>query len=151
MRQAWPAVLERVKQERRYTWMVLSNNAELLEARGDTITLGFTNAGARESFLSGGSGNVLATALAEVTKTHWRINAIMAGTAPQAAPAAPAAAPQPLTRPPLSQTVYAEDDSVSVDDADASPDDEDIIDADAAALLSSALGAELIAEEDEDV
>jgi len=159
LRQAWPAVLDRVKQDRRYAWMLLSNNSELIDAQGDTITLGFTNTGARESFMSGGTGNVLASALAAVTNSHWRINAIMAGTEPQPNRTPPVDARPPATRPPAArplapQTVYAEDDSVNSAeplDSEVSPDDEDIIDGDTAALLSSALGAELIAEEEEDV
>ncbi|MCL2654056.1 MAG: DNA polymerase III subunit gamma and tau, partial [Propionibacteriaceae bacterium] len=67
MKAAWPAVLERVLQARRFAWILLSQNAEPIEMRDDMLTIGFTNPGARDSFLSGSSQQLLAQACAEVT------------------------------------------------------------------------------------
>jgi len=165
-------VLERVKQERRLTWMILAQNAELLEVRADTVTLGFANSGARDSFMAGSSGGVLAGALAAVTGAQWTISPILtggnaggpAGARPQtngeAALGQRQAAAGPVAVVPVaegperlgSQTVYAEDDTASAPlDEQASDDDEDVDEVSAAALLTEALGAELISEEDLDV
>ena len=128
-----------MKQERRLTWMILAQNAELLEVRADTVTLGFANSGARDSFMAGSSGGVLAGALAAVTRTQWSINPILTGSVTEGgrlqagAPAAP---------------VAQEDAGAPVGVSD---DDEDVDEVSAAALLTEALGAELISEEDLDV
>ena len=157
-----------MKQERRLTWMILAQNAELLEVRADTVTLGFANGGARDSFMAGSSGGVLAGALAAVTGTQWSINPILTGgnpggpgiTRPQTNGEAalgqrPAAAGPVATAGPErvgSQTVYAEDDTTTVPlDEQTSDDDEDVDEVSAAALLTEALGAELISEEALDV
>ena len=79
MRQAWPAVLARVQQTRRVTYMVLSQNATLIEARDGVLTLGFDNAGARDMYLGGNNPKILGEALAAVTGGQWRVNAIMSG------------------------------------------------------------------------
>ena len=96
MKSAWPAVLERVLQARRFAWILLSQNAEPMEVRDDMLTVGFANPGARDSFISGGSQQLLAQACADVTGRRLRINAVVAG--PSVSPDTsrnPAAAPTP--------------------------------------------------------
>ena len=147
MKSAWPAVLQRVQQARRFTWILLSQNSEPIEVRDDMLTIGFTNPGARDSFLSGGSQQLLAQACADVTGRRLRINAVVVGPSVSPRPTAPAAADRP-TPPPnaaAGDISAASDGGVSMDDETL---DDDI---DPAKLLSSALGAEVIAEEDEDV
>jgi len=87
----WPDVLEEVKRRRRFTWMTISQHAQVAEVSDGTLVLSFANPGARDSFLKGGSDDVLRDALVEVMGADLRISALleseMKGGRP--APAAP--------------------------------------------------------------
>lgn len=117
VRQMWPDILEAVKDRRRFTWILLSQNAQVSGFDGTTLQIGFPNAGARDSFANGGSEDVLKDVLAERFQVQWRVEAIVdpsgganppAGGAPRSGgggfggPAAPAAPPQaaPQSAPP---------------------------------------------------
>ncbi|WP_189862954.1 DNA polymerase III subunit gamma and tau [Streptomyces poonensis] len=81
----WPNVLEAVKNRRRFTWILLSQNAQVAGFDGTTLQIGFVNAGARDNFASSGSEDVLRQALAEQFNVHWKIEAIVdasGGSAP---------------------------------------------------------------------
>ncbi|MGO4431515.1 DNA polymerase III subunit gamma and tau, partial [Streptomyces sp. MCAF7] len=66
-----------VKNRRRFTWILLSQNATVTGFDGTTLQLGFSNAGARDSFVSGGSEDVLRQALSDAIGVQWRIEAIV--------------------------------------------------------------------------
>ncbi|MDX6238553.1 MAG: polymerase subunit gamma/tau, partial [Kribbellaceae bacterium] len=55
VRRLWPQILEAVKTKRRFAWIMLSQNAQVIAIDEQTITLGLVNAGARESFARSGS------------------------------------------------------------------------------------------------
>ncbi|WP_406171098.1 DNA polymerase III subunit gamma and tau [Streptomyces sp. NBC_00996] len=118
-RMLWPNILEAVKNRRRFTWILLSQNAQVTGFDGTTLQIGFVNAGARDNFASSGSEEVLRQALSEQFNVQWKIEAIVdasggsggsggpGGSAPAgpagsgfggggygAAPAAPRPAPQ---------------------------------------------------------
>jgi DNA polymerase-3 subunit gamma/tau len=106
VRKLWPDVVEQVKGMRRLTWMLLSNNAQVVSVDDRTLTLGFDSAGARDSFDKSGSGDLLRKAAIKVVGHEWRIEAIIATaastgsgvntSAPAGAPAhAAPAAPRP--------------------------------------------------------
>ncbi|GGS98179.1 DNA polymerase III subunit gamma and tau [Streptomyces violaceus] len=85
-RMLWPNILEAVKNRRRFTWILLSQNAQVAGFDGTTLQLGFVNAGARDNFLSSGSEDVLRQALGEQFNVQWKIEAIVdpsGGSAPQ--------------------------------------------------------------------
>ncbi|MGW2190583.1 DNA polymerase III subunit gamma and tau, partial [Streptomyces sp. NPDC001719] len=63
VRQMWPQILEAVKNRRRFTWIVLSQNADVVGFDGTTLQVGFANAGARDSFANSGSEEVLRQAI----------------------------------------------------------------------------------------
>ncbi|WP_031071672.1 DNA polymerase III subunit gamma and tau [Streptomyces sp. NRRL S-118] len=87
VRTMWPDILEAVKNRRRFTWILLSQNAQVAGFDGATLQLGFLNAGARDNFASSGSEEVLKQALAEQFNVHWKIEAIIdpsGGSAPPA-------------------------------------------------------------------
>ncbi|MEW2707372.1 DNA polymerase III subunit gamma and tau [Streptomyces koyangensis] len=115
-RALWPNVLEAVKNRRRFTWILLSQNAHVAGFDGTTLQLGFLNAGARDNFASSGSEDVLKQALSEEFQVNWKIETVVDasggqgpatppggggggggwGQAPaQPRPAAPAPAPAP--------------------------------------------------------
>ncbi|MEW2120496.1 DNA polymerase III subunit gamma and tau [Streptomyces sp. NPDC005474] len=76
-RMLWPNILESVKNRRRFTWILLSQNAQVSGFDGTTLQLGFMNAGARDNFASSGSEEVLKQALAEQFNVQWRIEAVV--------------------------------------------------------------------------
>ncbi|CAL9490759.1 hypothetical protein SUDANB70_03239 [Streptomyces sp. enrichment culture] len=76
-RQLWPNILEAVKNRRRFTWILLSQNAQVTGFDGATLQIGFVNAGARDNFLSSGSEDVLRQALGEQFGVQWRIEAVV--------------------------------------------------------------------------
>jgi DNA polymerase-3 subunit gamma/tau len=77
VRRMWPDVLEAVKHLRRFTWVMLSQNAQVTALHGDTLTIGLVNAGARDSFVRSGSDEVLRKALQQVLGVDWRIEAVI--------------------------------------------------------------------------
>ncbi|WP_369176628.1 DNA polymerase III subunit gamma and tau [Streptomyces mutabilis] len=91
-RQIWPNILEAVKNRRRFTWILLSQNAQVTGFDGTTLQIGFVNAGARDNFLSSGSEDVLRQALAEQFNVQWKVDAVVdpsGGSAPPS-PSGPA-------------------------------------------------------------
>ncbi len=152
VRRQWPLVLDEVKTLRRFTWTLLSHNAQVAALDGSRITLAMVNAGARDSFLRGGSDEIVREALVRVLGVDWKVDAIVdpsATPAPVAA-AAPTAAPAPSGRAAAQAAVAAEEaagprveDTPSVDDEDA--DDRDMTHHD---LLARELGAKVIGEYD---
>ena len=77
VRRLWPDVLDAVKTRRRYTWILLSQNAQVAAVDDKTLTIALINAGARNSFLSGGSEDILRQAAIDVVGRDWRIEAIV--------------------------------------------------------------------------
>nr|WSY53581.1 DNA polymerase III subunit gamma and tau [Streptomyces sp. NBC_00886] len=76
-RMLWPNILEVVKNRRRFTWILLSQNAQVTGFDGTTLQIGFVNAGARDNFNSSGSEDVLRQALTEQFNVQWKIEAIV--------------------------------------------------------------------------
>ncbi|MFG2955423.1 DNA polymerase III subunit gamma and tau [Streptomyces sp. NPDC048291] len=85
----WPNVLEAVKNRRRFTWILLSQNAQVTGFDGTTLQIGFVNAGARDNFASSGSEDVLRQALGEQFGVQWRIEAVVDPTGGGGGAAAP--------------------------------------------------------------
>ncbi|MBZ6229448.1 DNA polymerase III subunit gamma and tau [Streptomyces olivaceus] len=84
-RQIWPNILEAVKNRRRFTWILLSQNAQVTGFDGTSLQIGFVNAGARDNFVSSGSEDVLRAALTEQFNVQWKIEAVVdpsGGSAP---------------------------------------------------------------------
>ncbi|HEX6875309.1 MAG TPA: DNA polymerase III subunit gamma and tau [Nocardioidaceae bacterium] len=77
VRRLWPDLLEAVKLKRRYTWILLSQNAQVAAVDDKTLTIALINAGARNSFVSGGSEEILRQAAIDVIGHDWRIEAIV--------------------------------------------------------------------------
>lgn len=107
VRNMWPDILEAVKNKRRFTWILLSQNAQVTGFDGTTLQIGFINAGARDNFASSGSEEVLKQALAERFNAQWRVEAVVdtsGGGAPPPAPVggrpAPQYTPAPAPSPP---------------------------------------------------
>jgi len=164
VRRLWPEVLTKVQALRRFAWVILSQNSQVVGVEGDTLTLGLPNAGARESFAKNKVAEPLSQALAEVVGGTWRVETIIDTTsggrdqqtsapAPAPDPTQSAPAPEPRraadpasiqqVRDRLNETVEDHD-----PDADARTDDPVVDDGttDPVDLLSRELGAEVIDE-----
>ncbi|MEU0057716.1 DNA polymerase III subunit gamma and tau [Streptomyces sp. NPDC006334] len=76
-RMLWPNILEAVKNRRRFTWILLSQNAQVTGFDGTTLQLGFASAGARDNFAGSGSEDVLRQALSEQFNVQWKIEAVV--------------------------------------------------------------------------
>lgn len=158
-RQMWPKILEAVQTIRRFTWVLLNQNAQVVASDGDSVTIGFVNAGARASFEGGTSKADLQAAITQVSGRNVKIEAIIDPTTSPAPQAAPTSAP-PTPTPPrtsagaeqareaLSKTPTAvppsnPDDAVSMNDPVLEESG-----AGAEELLAAHLGAEIIDESD---
>ena len=155
VRRLWPGVLDRVKEIRRLPWVVLSQNAQLLALDDNTLTIGLVNAGARDSFVSTGSLDVLRQALQDVLGVAWEVDAIVD---PTSAPAAESsdevdttnkASKRGTTAPESVRQAVKDGPPATLDDPDAAahPDDPVIDSAlDPEQLLAAELGAKVIDE-----
>jgi DNA polymerase-3 subunit gamma/tau len=174
VRRLWPDIVDATKLRRRVAWMHLTQNCQVVAVDGQTLTLGFTNAGARDSFVNGGCDDVLRQAAIDVVGTDWRIETIIDPGARADAPVvttpathAPDPAPEAVpesrrasdpesiaaARDAIQQTRSGDEPRADAPDwaaadADAHPDD---IDADqqgmtTAELLQRELGAQMIEE-----
>ncbi len=76
IRRLWPEVVEAVKAKRRVTWIQLSQHAQVIGLDGRTLTIGFNNAGARESFVKGGSDVLVQQVLIDLVGQEWQVEAI---------------------------------------------------------------------------
>jgi DNA polymerase III subunit gamma/tau len=158
VRRLWPEVLEEVKGKRRFTWILLSQNARAAELRNGTLLLAMSNAGARDSFARGGNEDVLREAIVVVMGADFTVETMVdpsatpsagASRTPQAAQA-PTAGPQAPDSPVTFATNGAQNAMAEDPDEAASRDDSDLTE-DAQShteLLARHLGAEIIAEED---
>ncbi len=164
VRRFWPQILENVKNRRRFTWILLSQNAQVVEVREGVLTLGLSNSGARDSFGRGGSPDVLREAVLEVLGAALHINPIVDASAepaptrtdpPAAAPpSSPASPPRSAAaeaaranlRPTRSQPTPTEPEP-----EDEPSRDDEVVEENASAdeLIMKHLGAELIAEDDD--
>jgi DNA polymerase-3 subunit gamma/tau len=159
VRRLWPEVLEEVKGKRRFTWILLSQNAQVAELRSGTLLLAMSNAGARDSFARGGNEDVLREAIVVVMGADFAVETMVdpSATSSEAASRTSQAVPPPAGPAPSAsdasaiRTTNGAPNSIAEDpDAAASRDDSDL-DEDAESqtqLLARHLGAEIIAEED---
>ena len=158
VRRLWPEVLEEVKGKRRFTWILLSQNAQVAELRNGTLLLAMSNAGARDSFARGGNEDVLREAIVVVMGADFAIETMVDPSAPQSSAGsrtpqtartstagAPAPDPSPARVTNGAPTNVAEDpdEAASRDDSDLKEDPQSHTE-----LLARHLGAEIIAEED---
>ncbi|GHH07089.1 caspase family protein [Streptomyces rubradiris] len=75
LRERWPAILEAVKNYRRFTWILLSQNATVIEFTEDKLHLGFSNQGGLDNYVGSGSETVLKRAISEELDIECQIQA----------------------------------------------------------------------------
>ncbi len=102
VRNLWPSVVEATKSRRRLAWMHLTQNCQVVAVDGATLALGFSNVGARDSFVSSGCDEIVRQSAIDVIGTAWRIEAIIdPGATPDVGYVAtsPAVTPEPPVAP----------------------------------------------------
>jgi DNA polymerase III subunit gamma/tau len=140
VRRLWPDILEAVKLKRRFTWILLSQHAQVAAVDDKTLTIALANAGARNSFSSGGSEEILRQAAIDVVGHDWRVESVVD---PSAQPATHADGGPRHT---VTRSAVAEPRPASPDEA-ARRDDLDADDGvGGAQLLERELGASIIEE-----
>jgi DNA polymerase-3 subunit gamma/tau len=82
LRHQWPDILSRVRNIRRFTWVMLNQNTQLTELSDGVLTITLVNSGARESFIRSGSAEVLRQVLNEQLGVDWTIETLVEGAAP---------------------------------------------------------------------
>jgi DNA polymerase-3 subunit gamma/tau len=108
VRRLWPDIVDATKMRRRLAWMHLTQNCQVVAVDATTLTLGFANAGARDSFVAGGCDEVLRQAAIDVVGASWKIETIVdpgaqaegTPTVTRAAVPEPEPAPEPAPEPP---------------------------------------------------
>jgi DNA polymerase-3 subunit gamma/tau len=167
VRRMWPDILNVVKTRRRFTWMILIDGVQVASLDDNTLVLAFAEEGKRKNFLSSGSDELLSSAIQEVLRVRWRLDAVLdparatsptpppagpphAVPAPAQAPTAPPPASTPAAPPPAPRQAVplvdpSRDDSARVDDE--SVDDEGLSGRD---LLIRELGATVLEEIEHD-
>nr|WP_308422955.1 DNA polymerase III subunit gamma and tau [Microlunatus endophyticus] len=98
LRRLWPDVLEEVKNRRRFTWILLSQNAQVADLTNGTLVLAMPNVGARDSFGRGGSEDILRDALISVIGADLKIETMVdpsagGAVANRSAPRSPGSGP----------------------------------------------------------
>ena len=77
-------------------WIHLTQNCQVVGLDGNVLTLGFANAGARDSFESSGCSEVVHQAAIDVVGADWKIETIVdPGAQPEGAPTVTKAATDP--------------------------------------------------------
>ena len=105
VRRLWPDIVEATKLRRRVAWMHLTQNSQVVGVDGATLTLGFANAGARESFVNGGCDEILRQAAIDVAGVDWLVETIVdPGASSSAAAASTPAPPEPASASPSEST-----------------------------------------------
>jgi DNA polymerase III subunit gamma/tau len=167
VRRSWPDVLSEVAANKKTTWSLISQNAQVLDVHGDRLTLGFTSEGIRDVFLGRSDHQeYVRQALIQVLGVDWKVEAIVDPSitpnptpprpAPSAAPAPPAggrAAAMDKVAAEAAQGVAVDHDGSPAggsSDAEPSPDDPDADDGEVSHqdLLARELGARVIGEYD---
>lgn len=85
IQELWPQLLQTVRNRRRFTWILLSQNAKVHFYDGSTLTLTLFNQGAYDNFVSSGSDAVLQEALGEVLNARPAVDLVVDGVPSTAA------------------------------------------------------------------
>ncbi|MGW4290735.1 hypothetical protein ACWEIK_27830 [Streptomyces sp. NPDC004673] len=80
MQELWPQVLQSVKTRRRFTWILLSQNAKALSYDGAALTLSWSSQGSLDNFTASGSPSVLEESLREVLCRPAVVDSVVEGT-----------------------------------------------------------------------
>ncbi len=77
VRRLWPQILQRVRDRKKVTWVMLSQNAQVLAMDDAVLTIGLSHAGVRDSFVRSGHDEILREALRAELLVDRRIEAVV--------------------------------------------------------------------------
>ncbi len=117
VRQMWPQVLQRVKENRRVTWMMLMDQVQVASVDDEALVLAFANEGKRKSFSSSAHDEIVRQSLIDVLGLDRRIDAVLD---PSAAAAVAPSRTAPLAEP-APRSAEAAGPPQSADDSAAGP------------------------------
>lgn len=103
MQRAWPDVVHALASQSRLLWMLVKDNASVAGFDGQTLTLSFTNDGARNTFASRNGEQALGAAIHQVLGMSVSFDLITGG-APPAAGRGPKGLSRPTPAPQPSQS-----------------------------------------------
>ncbi|MEO7352205.1 MAG: hypothetical protein ABIR34_10980, partial [Marmoricola sp.] len=101
VRRIWPDLLEAVKKMRRFTWILLSQNAQVIGVDATSLTVGFKTAGARDSFVGGGSEEILRQAAIDMIGADWKIEVAVDPSADPGSETSPRVIRAAVAQPPM--------------------------------------------------
>jgi DNA polymerase-3 subunit gamma/tau len=97
LRRRWPEVLDTLSRLKKTTWVLISQNAQVVELDATTLRLGFSAPGLASAFRGGSHADLVQQAVRETLGFTVRVEPVLAGagsSAPRAA--APSAGPAPV-------------------------------------------------------
>jgi DNA polymerase III subunit gamma/tau len=100
VRRLWPQILQRVKERKKVTWVMLSQNAQVLAMDDTVLTIGLSHAGVRDNFVRSGHEEILREAMRAELLVDRRVEAVVdpsaaAGSGGSGGNPGPAASAQP--------------------------------------------------------
>lgn len=99
MRRAWPDIVEATKGQSRMLWMLIKGNVTVSGFDGQTLTLAFSNDGARSTFSNRRGDQALNTAIQQVLGMQVSFDLITGGAPPADGGGAPKAEAGPARTP----------------------------------------------------
>ncbi|MFC0864389.1 DNA polymerase III subunit gamma and tau [Sphaerimonospora cavernae] len=93
VQQAWPQVLEAIKNRQKVAWILLCQG-RLLGVEGNVVTVGFEKPGDVQGFIKGKRDELVAAALGDVLGGSWRVEVVVGSSGPAGAARGPAPHPQ---------------------------------------------------------
>ncbi|WP_438453112.1 hypothetical protein [Streptomyces asiaticus] len=111
LQERWPQILDAIKSRRRFTWIVTSQNANVLSYDGTILTLAVINQAAYDVLIGSGSRAVIEDALAEILDSQPALELVVEANTPSAS--ARTTQESPATRVQVSVAVTAPEASAS--------------------------------------
>ncbi|MEV7973999.1 DNA polymerase III subunit gamma and tau [Cellulomonas sp. NPDC089187] len=96
LRRRWPEVLETLARLKKTTWVLISQNAQVVTLDATTLTLGFTAPGLATAFRAGQHAELVHQAVRETLGFDVRVEGVLAGDTPAGNRPAPAAESRPI-------------------------------------------------------
>jgi DNA polymerase III subunit gamma/tau len=100
LRRVWPDILENLKTRKKFTWILLSQHAQIIGVDANRLQLAFDSPGPRSNFTASGHDELVRQAIIDVLGLDLQVEAIVdPSTAASAAGAQPTKPPQRTASP----------------------------------------------------
>lgn len=84
LRRRWPEVLETLRRLKKTTWVLISQNAQVVELDATTLKLGFAAEGLASAFRAGSHADLVQQAVRETLGFTVKVEPVLSGAAPTA-------------------------------------------------------------------